>query len=251
MSDRAQDAAAIAALRVAAPGLCATVAERLNQDPYWQARVGADGHPLAAAVGQAHLLALLDALEANEPARFVAYVRTHQLSLVDQGLSSRHLAHHLELLSEAMSEGPLGERAGKLFRQGIFALEREPPGVLALEKVATAAAKLALETLDESLPGWHQGWTAEPGPTPRELSRQWTAFVVDAVVLARGDALAGYFRWLAAHLAQNGQGARLAQDIKGALRYGFSAQQGAGAAAVEALDATETGESSATPPRAQ
>ena len=248
MSDREKDAADLAALEEQAPLLAARVAEQLNQDPFWQGRLDASGQPLAEAVALSHLLSLREALEAGEPARFTAHFRGVRPALLDRGLSTRHLVDHLERLAEALKDGPLGDRAAKVLRLGMAGLDRETAQAQALEKVAQAAARLTLETLDASLPGWQQGWTDAPGPTPGELAREWTAFVVDAVERSRDEVLVGYFRWLSGHLAQRGHPARLAQDIRGALRYGFSAQQEAGVPAVEVLDAAE---SSATPPRAQ
>lgn len=234
-----------AELKERAPALAARAAERLGAEPFWQSRFSSDPVQAAEAVGLELLLALADALEAEAPSRFTAHVRELRGRWVARGLSSRHLADHLESLLERLDEVATGG-APKLLRAGLSALRYEEGQVGAVEEVAPAAARLALETLDASLPGWQQGWTEAPGPTPGQLSRRWASFVVDAVALGRGDALAGYFAWLSGELTRRGLPARLAQDIRGALRYGFSAQQEAGAAAVEALDAAETRESPAT-----
>lgn len=215
------------------------VVDRIFENPFWASRFPQRGRRFAEEDGLHHLSYLRQALDADDPELFLRYARWLQPVLTSRGMCSRHLAENFERLAEALEAERLPgvERAQQILLAGAAGLTyREGPAV-EVEKVAAAAARLTLETLDASLPGWQQGWCDAPAPTSGEQARYWASYVVDAVALGQGQSLASYFEWLGGFLVQSGRPARLAQDIHAALRYGFSSQQGAVEPAVAALDA--------------
>jgi hypothetical protein len=217
------------------------VVDAMFQNPFWASRFPDRGRRFSEEDGLDHLSYVRQALEAKDPEIFVRYARWLQPVLTRRGMCSRHLAESFERLAQALPDAGLEspEPAQKILLGGAASLTyREGPAV-EVERCAAAAGRLALETLDESLPGWQQGLCDAPAPTSGEQARYWTSYVVDAVALGSDSSLRGYFEWLGRFLETQGKPARLAGDIRGALRYGFSSQKAGAEPAVAVLDALD------------
>jgi hypothetical protein len=163
------------------------------QDPFWDARCGAEGRKFAREDGLQHVAQLVQALSANDRGLFTNYARLFQTLSNGRGVCTVHVVDNFERLSRAIAERiPDSESAQAVLRSGIEALVySEGPAAELAARSASLAESLSSEGEADLSKAFRD----------RE-ARKMLSYLCDAIATSQVDRFVEHMAWLAQHAKQ-------------------------------------------------